>query len=173
MKITRYTDKLRRTITQYYQERGYEYVRWNILYANKKAKKSYSSYLQQALRENWAEEWKEEEEYRLCLEEKNRFEEEKRLEEERRKKQAATTAEELKPIFKEKVSGLGFSVTDDLWEKAEKSVPSGNISPKMAASIHYCELLVNYLNENGENFPKEVVAGFGFMKEIVALREKG
>ena len=48
------TKHLKDLIHQYYTEKGVEYVRWNILYANGNATKNYASYLKQALEKDWA-----------------------------------------------------------------------------------------------------------------------
>ena len=57
VKLQRMPTSLKATIKQHYQCNGADYVRWNILYANEKAKRSYSAYLTGALENNWAEEY--------------------------------------------------------------------------------------------------------------------
>ena len=59
VKISRITKKLKKELEKYLTEKGFEYCRYNVEYSNLKAKTSYSSYLQQALKENWAEEYAE------------------------------------------------------------------------------------------------------------------
>jgi hypothetical protein len=69
------------------KEKGFECVRWNVLYANKEAKKNYEGFLKKALEEDWGkelraeEERKEEEKKRAVEEQRKRFEESKKLEE--------------------------------------------------------------------------------------------
>ena len=56
VRLERPTAKLKRVLAQYLGEKGFDYCKSNIERANKRAKKSYSSYLQQSLESDWAEE---------------------------------------------------------------------------------------------------------------------
>ena len=47
---------LKDSIKRSYLKHGYDYVKYNILYANKKASKAYAGFLKNALVENWGEE---------------------------------------------------------------------------------------------------------------------
>ncbi len=53
------TKGLREEIGKYYREKGFEYVNWNIEYANKMATKNYTTYLKKCLKENWGGEFRE------------------------------------------------------------------------------------------------------------------
>jgi hypothetical protein len=55
------TKSLKEAIKSYYSEKGFEYVKSNILYANKEAKKNYEAYLKKALEEDWGAGYREEE----------------------------------------------------------------------------------------------------------------
>jgi hypothetical protein len=46
---------LNNELKRYYTKFGYDYVKYNIIYANKKATKAYTGFLKTALRENWGE----------------------------------------------------------------------------------------------------------------------
>lgn len=59
VKLDKITSKLRRVLAEYLAEKGYGYVRSNIEYSNKHAKRSYSSYLQICLEKDHAEETRE------------------------------------------------------------------------------------------------------------------
>jgi len=52
---------LKETIQLYYREKGFDYVKWNILYANQKATKNYVVFLKKSLKEDWGAEYREEE----------------------------------------------------------------------------------------------------------------
>lgn len=54
------TKHLKDIINRYCREKGIEYVRWNILYANGNATKNYVAYLKQSLEEDWAVQLREE-----------------------------------------------------------------------------------------------------------------
>ncbi len=56
------TQHLKNTVSSYCCEKGPEYVRWNILYANGNATKNYAAYLKQALEKDWAAQLREEHE---------------------------------------------------------------------------------------------------------------
>lgn len=43
-------------IKEAFKENGFEYVKWNILYSNRKATKNYSAFLKKSLKENWGAE---------------------------------------------------------------------------------------------------------------------
>jgi hypothetical protein len=47
-------------IIDFEHKHGFEYVRRNILYANKKAEKSYAGFLSNALKNDWGQDWQEE-----------------------------------------------------------------------------------------------------------------
>jgi hypothetical protein len=47
-------------IIEFERKEGFEYVRRNILYCNKKAEKSYAGFLTNALKNDWGQEWQEE-----------------------------------------------------------------------------------------------------------------
>ena len=52
---------LKELLQKYLKDKGYEYVKWNILYANQMATKNWKSFLKSALAENWGEELEAEE----------------------------------------------------------------------------------------------------------------
>jgi hypothetical protein len=47
-------------IIEFEHKQGFEYVRRNILYTNKKAEKSYAGFLSNALKNDWGQDWQEE-----------------------------------------------------------------------------------------------------------------
>jgi ubiquitin len=73
-------------LKRHYTKHGYDYVKYNILYANKKATKAYTGFLKTALSENWGEDLKLEQEKiarqeeirQIELEKKRKIEEEAR-----------------------------------------------------------------------------------------------
>lgn len=49
------TDALKELVTLYYDEKGYDYVLWNIRYTNSNAHKNYSSFFKMALEKDGQE----------------------------------------------------------------------------------------------------------------------
>jgi len=82
-------------VRQYLKDSGFEYVKWNILYANNNAKDNYLSYLSLSLKHNWGLRFREETEL-LARAEQERMKEE--AEKRRRAEDAAEqrAAEERK-----------------------------------------------------------------------------
>jgi hypothetical protein len=120
-------------------EQNEEYVRWNILYANKEAKKNYEGFLKKALEEDWgkelrAEEERKEEEKKKALEEqRQRFEESKRLE------------EEIERLNK-KYFSLKEEEQETLWEEAKanyykQGIPKSFKMPKEMVMAQIREIL--------------------------------
>jgi hypothetical protein len=81
---------LKDALKKYHARYGNDYVKYNILYANKKASKAYAGFLKNALKENWGAESKLEQEKIARLEETRRIE----LEEKRKTEEEAGIREE-------------------------------------------------------------------------------
>jgi hypothetical protein len=58
--LKRASKPLREVVERYYKSHGYDYVKWNIFYANRNGSKNYASYLKLCLQHNWAQELREE-----------------------------------------------------------------------------------------------------------------
>lgn len=58
--LKRSSRPLRDLVSKYYRSEGYEYVKWNIFYANRNGARNYVSYLKLCLQHNWAQEFREE-----------------------------------------------------------------------------------------------------------------
>lgn len=58
--LKRNSRPLRELITRYFRSHGYDYVKWNIFYANRNGARNYVSYLKLCLQHNWAQEFREE-----------------------------------------------------------------------------------------------------------------
>ncbi|PIQ23908.1 hypothetical protein COW36_11560 [bacterium (Candidatus Blackallbacteria) CG17_big_fil_post_rev_8_21_14_2_50_48_46] len=58
--LKRSSRPLQELVTQSYQSYGFEYVKWNIFYANRNGAKNYANYLKLCLQHNWAQEFREE-----------------------------------------------------------------------------------------------------------------
>lgn len=58
--LRRNSRPLRELVTKYYRSHGYDYVKWNIFYANRNGARNYVSYLKLCLQHNWAQEFREE-----------------------------------------------------------------------------------------------------------------
>lgn len=167
VKLGKISQKLRQKIKKYLSDNGYDYVKWNILYANKNAKQRYSSYLQRALEENWAEDYKEESEIqKKQSDEVQKQEEKKRLEEEAREK-AISKLSKLREKFEKEVRKIEESQKAKFMEEAEKSVPKKQMGRSMNVNIEYCKKLLHYLNGKGFNlFTEDIVGDLKFVKKI-------
>jgi hypothetical protein len=155
------TEKLDKVVGEYFQSKGFEYVKWNILYANAKAKKSYSTYLQQALENNWAEEWAQEERERIEAQVKREEEERKQKEEAKRKELERLEGEKEGPRFMERIETIDLKIKAEMWEKAEAQIPQNiTVRRENLVKIAYMNLLWEYLNEQGESFSKGVLDNF-------------
>ena len=167
-KQRRISQKLECTIKQYYEEHGFDYVRWNILYSNQTATKSYSVYLQKALAGNWAEEWQEKQ--RAEIDRKLKLERQAKLEaeEERQKKVEIEKAECQKPDFLKRIATLEYLMKEKLWDEADKSVPASNIRRETNVKIKYAEGLLKHLIGQGENFSEALLQrlDFGFINQV-------
>lgn len=58
--LKRSSRPLRELVSKYYRAEGYDYVKWNIFYANRNGARNYVSYLKLCLQHNWAQEFREE-----------------------------------------------------------------------------------------------------------------
>lgn len=161
--LKRHSKKLEKVVREYTKEHGTEYVRWNILYSNKTAKKNYSSYLQKALAENWAEEWAIEEKQRIEQEDKRQQEYEIKQQQKRQEEEQQKIAERQKPLFKEALAKIKPEIKSKLWDQAYKEVPIDNMTRPMLLKIRFAELVLEYLNDNGEAFIKKVINDFALV----------
>ena len=58
--LRRSSRPLRELVTKFFRSHGYDYVKWNIFYANRNGARNYVSYLKLCLQHNWAQEFREE-----------------------------------------------------------------------------------------------------------------
>lgn len=163
MKIKKCSNALKKAVRKYYDSHGFEYVKWNILYANNYAKKNYSPYLQKAFAENWGEEWAEQEKARLEIAEKREKEIVEKIE---LKQQEDDDLTKLKEEFLVKIGRLRKTTKRKLWLEAEEEIPKNSIGRGMNVKIAYSKKLLNYVNSKNANFPEKVVKELSFIKEI-------
>jgi hypothetical protein len=57
--LKRHSRPLQEWVTQAYREQGFDYVKWNIFYANRNGGRNYAHYLKLCLQHNWAREFRE------------------------------------------------------------------------------------------------------------------
>lgn len=69
--LKRHSRPLRELVSNYYKSHGYDYVKWNIFYANRNGARNYVSYLRLCLQHNWAQELREEYERMFDADEQN------------------------------------------------------------------------------------------------------
>ncbi len=58
--LKRQSRPLQELVTKYFHSHDYDYVKWNIFYANRNGSRNYVSYLKLCLQHNWAQEFREE-----------------------------------------------------------------------------------------------------------------
>lgn len=58
--LKRQSRPLQELVTKYFHNHDYDYVKWNIFYANRNGSRNYVSYLKLCLQHNWAQEFREE-----------------------------------------------------------------------------------------------------------------
>ena len=171
MRLKRIPKTIKPIVADYVRDKGFDYVKNNILYANEKAKRNYSSYLQQALAKNWAAVWAEETQMRLDFDAEQRKEEEQALlkemdrrkaEEEAKKQREAQLAKEREE-FVSKAKQLPKMVRTILKEKAiglvPDAIPKNSSTYWHIAKIHYGKFVLDCFNEEGTNFDKDVTEG--------------
>lgn len=90
------TKGIKEALDEALKEKGFEYVKWNILYANKEAKKNYSVFLKKSLKEDWGAEVREQEGKR---EEAEKALQEKKAKEKEEVNKAYENLEELKKAY--------------------------------------------------------------------------
>jgi hypothetical protein len=161
------TGKLEKVVAEYHREKGAEYVKWNILYANKKAQKSYSMYLQQALAQNWAEEWAEEERQRMVAEAKRKEEERLKLEAEREEYLARMQAEKEKPALLEAIAKLDGEIKKKFWQEADAKTPKElPYNRPSIVKMNYYHLLCEHLTAQGKTFCQALLEDFRVAFEL-------
>lgn len=178
VKLKRIPKALKDIITSYYNEKGYDYVKGNILYANDKSKSRYSAYLSQALEKNWGAAWYEEESENIDKRNENQRilddlaagdKPKPKIEQSVEYKQ--TTVDEMfanEPVeeiakssnvddFMEKATCIGAAMENILRNKAESDIPQRAFNRPLVVKLQYGQVLLGYLNDNGENFDKSIL----------------
>ncbi|MCK4499821.1 hypothetical protein KAU11_04945, partial [Candidatus Babeliales bacterium] len=147
-----------------------------ILYANKQVKnepantfsRRYSIYLQKTLRENYAEEWKEEERNRIETAKERHAKEDRKREETRWREKAQKKVEKEKPAFLAAVANLQDEEKKKLWKKAKETIPGKQEHGRsLAEKIKYLDGLWAFLAEKGEKFSEAVKVDMGLARKMV------
>jgi hypothetical protein len=162
------TAKLKEVITYYYDQEGFDYVFWNIRYANAKANKTYSTYLKKALECNWAYDWREEQEAiaQQAKRQQQQFQEQQSQEQEKQSQEQQL--EKDRAAFSLKHLELPRQVKHRLFQQAESETPHDQVRRDMNVKMRYVNLVLEYLNEKGENFSQEVINLLPFITQIAA-----
>ncbi len=153
------TDALQDLIIAYYDEKDYDYVLWNIRYANANSNKNYSSFVKMALENDWSREWRDE----IKGQQQEMQKKEQKQEEENKKQNALNQEREL---FKKKHALLDKKTKIKFWEQAQKeqkNQPGNNGMIK----FRYAQIVLEYFNQNGESFSKETVGLLCFVNGLV------
>lgn len=166
LKTQKISDKLHRALAQYLGEKGPDYVRWHILYANKSARKSYSAFLQKALAANWAEEFAQEQQEKEARKAQEIEVQMRQAEESRQQQLKQPFQKREQARFIERVLQLPEEIKRGLWEQARKKEGPG--ARKMLVSVEYQQRMQKYLVEQGEKFDEEALAqsGLDIAREI-------
>lgn len=107
------TKLLKEELGKYHREKGFDYVKWNIEYANKTATKSYATYLKKCLKEDWGAEFRE-------TETKKRESEKIKKEEKSKELKASQTRDKEILELNKHYKSLTEAEQSNLWEKAKK-----------------------------------------------------
>lgn len=152
---------LKKIIEEYYRAEGFKYVRWNIKYSNEHAKKNYSTYLQKALKENWAFTWSEEVEKEQKERVKKQEVEIKQRNEKKEKEREKEKAEEQKPEFLSRIEGLEEETKIKLWRQAESEIEEKAARRSQLVKMKYAELILETLNGmNCVRYSREILNDF-------------
>ena len=172
IKLKRIPGGLRGIVAAYITEKGAEYVKRNILYANEKAKDRYSTYLQRALQNDWGGIWAEEKQIEMDFnakqEEQLKKEEQRRLAEEEARKQREAELTRQSGIFIEKAKNLPGMFKKMLYEKALSKVPESlpaNIA-RNNAIIQYTKLVLESLNDDGAGLMNDLINVDGVVEAV-------
>jgi hypothetical protein len=158
-RLRKKTHALKEIVEKYYHQEGYDYVLWNIFYANEMAHKNYSAYLRKALEMNWAYEWREERE----VQSQEIYQQQQTKKEERRKEEQL---DKDRIVFKAKHSSLPKEIKAKLWNQAEAEVPAKQMGRQTYVKITYANLVREYLNQHGDNFIKEITNPLPLVREM-------
>ncbi len=143
-------------LSKHLKENGSEYVERNILYANDKAKSSYSNYLGKCLANDYAEVWHEEKQSKqealLDLNEELRQKEKEEKEKSRKELELA----ELRQEFLEKVEKLSDLFKRMAMDSAKREVDD-TPSKEFAIKPTYSMRILDIVNEMGGKYPKEIL----------------
>jgi len=153
------TDALKELLTAYYDEKGYDYILWNIRYANANSNKNYSSFFKMALEKDWSREWRDE----IKGQQQETQKKDQKQEEENKKQDVLNQEREL---FKKKHALLDKKIKVKFWEQAQreqKNQPGKNGMMK----FRYAQIVLEYFNQHGESFSKETVGLLCFVNGLV------
>ncbi len=169
LRIKRVPKATKNILAKHLNEEGAAYVERNILYANDKARSSYSNYLGKCLENDYAEAWSEEKEQKQDTLFNLNEELKKKEEQEAEKKRIELGLEQLRLEFLKKVSTLGNPFLIMAMDSAEKEVEN---SPAKSFAIKpaYAKKLLYIVNSMGGSFPDEVLT-MDLMKKLWAEKE--
>jgi hypothetical protein len=161
------TSQLERIVAKHLERKGFESVRWSILYANEHSQKNYSAYLKEVLSNNWAEEWAiEKKKEQACQAEKKEVEARRKEEEQRQREIIQKEVKRQRAIFKQKVEDMDPKVKIELWDLAKRSVPYTSRMWELGVKNYYGRLVLEYFNSHGEDFMEEVVKDSILLEEL-------
>jgi hypothetical protein len=157
-------EPLKQTIADYYRNRGSEYVKVNILYANALSKKNYPRFLQEALQKNWGANWMAERQNKQEAEAKARQVSQNNAEELQRKKERIAKAKEQRERFLGALRELSPETKKAIWEQADSEVPKISLTGeeiefqfrRLGLKVFCEKFVVDYLNQSGGEFLEEV-----------------
>ncbi len=157
LRLKRVPKATKNTLAKHLGESGSDYVERNILYANEKAKSSYSNYLGKCLDNDYAETWSEEKEQKQDTLFDLNEELKKKHEEEEEKKKREAALDKLRIDFLDKAGDLSDLFKNMAFDSAEKEVEN-NPAKDFAIKPAYAEKVRSIINDTGGSFPKEVLS---------------
>lgn len=140
------TKTIQDTIAKYYRDKGFEYVKWNIEYANKTATKNYATFLKKSLKEDWGKEFREIEEHKSETE---------KIYNETKQEQLSIGIKKDKEILalNNVYKNLPKEEQKKLWESAKKFYIANGINEKFLNKEMIMAQIRVVLKESGNTLP--------------------
>lgn len=157
------TNSVKKMIIKYYNDKNFDYVLWNIRYANANANKRYSAYLSKSLSENWGLDLKEEETQKIVN--KKLLNQEEQYEYEEKSKKEIQIKKE-RELFQKEYEKFSEEEKRNMFLEAEKSINKDIIGRTMLVKIEYIQLIREKLSKIGFEFCGESISGLNFVKKI-------
>lgn len=157
------SDSMKKCISKHYSEKGFDYVLWNIRYANIRANKSYLTYLRRSLKEDWAVDWKETQ-IKEALDKK--LIDNQEAEKYQREMKEKESLDNQRNLFESEFNKLSYDKKRALWVKADGKIDKKQIGRGLLVNIEFRKLVETELTKDGIEFDSEAISSMEFTKKI-------